>query len=101
MQNSNKRKIVLCYFFGFVDFLGQSKNISKDGILEVTGRIFFESFDMSESEAVEALECVINASQEFEGRKYIRAGAVALSDLIEGNTKTANLPLTALLDEVS
>jgi len=97
MQDPEKRKIVLCYFLGFVDFLGQAQKIPKDEIMEVAGRIFLEVFEMNGAETEKALECVIDASQESEGRQYIRAGAMALADFMNGKTKTSNLPLASLL----
>jgi len=98
MQNQRKRKIVLCYFLGFVDFVGQAQEIPKEEIMEVAGRIFRKAFELSEEETEKALECVIEASQESEGRQYITAGAMALADFMSGKRKTTNLPLMTLLN---
>jgi len=100
MHNALKRKIVFCYFLGFVDFVGQSQEFPKDDIMDVTGRIFIEAFGLNGEEAEKALECVMDASQESEGRQYIMAGAMALEDFLYSKTKTASLPLMSLLAKV-
>jgi len=100
MQHPQKRKIVLCYYLGFVDFLGQTYNVTKDEIIEVMGQVLRNVLNINGEEYVKAVKCIIEASQEPEGRQYIKEGATALADFLDKNTQTASLPLTSLLKEV-
>jgi hypothetical protein len=98
MEDPTKSRIVLCYFFGFIEILADHQNLNKDAIIPATTQIFASVFDFNQKETEDSVACVMDASLTEDGRQYSHAGAMAVADYLEQKTPSAVSPLKAFLD---
>ncbi|NQT97179.1 MAG: hypothetical protein HQ562_05495 [Candidatus Marinimicrobia bacterium] len=99
MKHPQKQKIILCYYFGFIDFIGQMHGFNKDDILEVFGQVLKDILKITGTDYNVSIAIVMAGTQDTEGRYYMKTGADALADFLDRNTPTASMPLIGLLSE--
>ena len=101
LNNPKQRFIIISFYFGFVDAMGQSTGLPTEERLVLARSVFRTAFEMSDSEAEATVSEAIKSSQMPEGRRYMMEGGQALGKyLAKKATTPGNTRLAQLLAEV-
>ena len=85
-----RKRATVGFIFGFVDFMGQSKGLSPDMVLETAKQVFKQSFNLSPKQVAEMIDIATECSRSETGRKYIMKGADAMAAFM---AKKKNIPI--------
>lgn len=100
-RDPNQRLVLIGFYFGFVDLLGQSKNESAESSILTAQVMFHAAFGLTNEEAEQVVATAVELSRTEHGRLYMVEGAEALQRFLANATSTPGLgPLTELLDRV-
>ena len=101
LQHPAKRRAILCYFFGFLDCMGQYCKLLPESILETATLAFIHGLQMSATEAAEAVSLVTDASGDEDGRRLMIEGARCLGGFLAQKNNIPDLQsLRLILQEI-
>lgn len=99
LQQEWKKKLLVWYFFGQIDFVGQGMKLEPDQRLLAAKIVFSNVLKMDDGNADQAIDLAIEGSQCAEGQKCMKHGAKWFAKAVQKSDPTENSakPLRYLL----
>jgi len=99
--NPNHKRVIVTFYFGFVDFLGHIKELTEDSRRATAQVMFCDAFGLTTAEADDTVNLAIEYSKTPDGKRCMVEGAMALGQFMAGqsaspgNTRLMELLATA------